>query len=110
MNRFLKKIIAASSLLAVMSIAGCSEKVKNPEPAKQKDELLEELNGLSMETDESIINELKVVNADGIYGNVYLPSAVDGKQITWWSSDKDIINPKYNGDIAPGEVIDQIKM
>ena len=29
MNRFLKRVIAASSLLAVMSLAGCKEPAKN---------------------------------------------------------------------------------
>ena len=98
MNKFLKKVIAASSLLAVMSLAGCKE------PAKPKDKLLEELNGLSAETDENIINELKVVNANGIYGNIYLPSTVNGKDVTWWSSDNSIIDPNADGDKAPGVV------
>ena len=90
--------MAASSLLAVMSLAGCKE------PAKPKDKLLEELNGLSAETDENIINELKVVNANGVYGNIYLPSTVDGKDVTWWSSDNSIIDPNADGDKAPGVV------
>ena len=99
MKRFLKGVMAASSLLAVMALVGCTDK-----SAGTKDKLLEEINSLSVETDESIINELKVVNADGIYGNVYLPTSVGDKEVTWWSSNNKVIFPKANGDIAPGEV------
>ena len=98
MKRFLKNVIAASSLLAVMSLVGCGGN------NTKTDKLLEEINSLNAETDESIINELKIVNADGIYGNVYLPSSVGGKDITWWSSNNGIIDPKADGNIAPGAV------
>ena len=104
MKRFLKGVMAASSLLAVMALVGCTDKSTG-----KKDKLLEEINSLSVETDESIINELKIVNANGIYGNVYLPTSVGDKEVTWWSSDSDVINPKENGDIAPGAVERQSK-
>ena len=101
MKRFLKSVIAASSLLAV--IVGCGGNNAS------KDKLLEEIKGLDAETDESVINELKIVNADGIYGNVHLPTTVGEKEVTWWSSDSAVINPKADGSIAPGAVERQSK-
>ena len=66
MKRFLKNVMAASSLLAVMSLVGCSQK----DNGTTKDKV-DDFSSLTAETDESIINELKLVNADGVYGNVY---------------------------------------
>ena len=103
MKRFLKSVIAASSLLAVMGLVGCGGNNAS------KDKLLEEIKGLNAETDESVINELKIVNADGIYGNVHLPTTIGEKEVTWWSSDSAVINPKADGSIAPGAVERQSK-
>ena len=103
MKRFLKGVIAASSLLAVMGLVGCGGNNAS------KDKLLEEIKGLNAETDESVINELKIVNADGIYGNVHLPTTIGEKEVTWWSSDSAVINPKADGSIAPGAVERQSK-
>lgn len=103
MKRFLKSVIAASSLLAVMGLVGCGGNNAS------KDKLLEEIKGLDAETDESVINELKIVNADGIYGNVHLPTTIGEKEVTWWSSDSAVINPKADGSIAPGAVERQSK-
>ena len=103
MKRFLKSVIAASSLLAVMGLVGCGGNNAS------KDKLLEEIKGLDAETDESVINELKIVNANGIYGNVYLPTTIGEKEVTWWSSDTAVINPKADGSIAPGAVERQSK-
>ena len=103
MKRFLKGVIAASSLLAVMGLVGCGGNNAS------KDKLLEEIKGLDAETDESVINELKIVNADGIYGNVHLPTTIGEKEVTWWSSDSAVINPKADGSIAPGAVERQSK-
>lgn len=99
MKRFLKNVMAASSLLAVMSLVGCSQK----DNGTTKDKV-DDFSSLTAETDESVINELKLVNADGVYGNVYLPESVGGKDVTWWSSNNKVIYPKADGDIAPGEV------
>ena len=103
MKRFLKSVIAASSLLAVMGLVGCGGNNAS------KDKLLEEIKGLDAETDESVINELKIVNANGIYGNVHLPTTIGEKEVTWWSSDSAVINPKADGSIAPGAVERQSK-
>lgn len=103
MKRFFKSVIAASSLLAVMGLVGCGGNNAS------KDKLLEEIKGLDAETDESVINELKIVNADGIYGNVHLPTTIGEKEVTWWSSDSAVINPKADGSIAPGAVERQSK-
>ena len=107
MKRFLKSVMTASSLLAVMALIGCSQKEsvtttpKNETPDIAK---VDDFSNLSAETDESIINELKLVNADGVYGNVYLPDSVGGKDVTWWSSNEKVIFPRTRSDIAPGEV------
>ena len=57
------------------------------------------------ETDEAIINQLEVVNReDGVYGNIYLPTEVEGATVTWKSSNQKVIDAKWNGDMAPGIV------
>ena len=63
MKKTLKNIIAASSLLAIMSLVGCGESSNGevtPKPASEN----ERPAALTAETDESIINELKVVNGE----------------------------------------------
>ncbi|MCR5309108.1 MAG: glycoside hydrolase family 43 protein [Bacilli bacterium] len=104
MKGFLKSVVTASSLLAVMALVGCGETKSNditPKPENNN----ERPATLTEETDESIINELKVVNAEGVYGNVYLAESVGDKKVSWWSSDPKTIRPKSSGMVSPGEVI-----
>lgn len=96
MNKLFKKTIAVSSFIFAMSLCACN---KEPE-----DKVFAEYNALAAETDQNITKELDVVNKDGIYGNIYLPSSVNGKTVNWWSSDNKIINPKANNTMAAGEV------
>ena len=57
------------------------------------------------ETDEDIISQLEVVNReDGVYGNIYLPSEIEGATVTWKSSDQKIIDAKGDEQKAPGVV------
>ena len=73
------------------------------------DPFLEEIKDAPVETNVDILDEITVVNAeDGVYGNVYLPSRVNGAKITWWSSDEDVIYPRGYDDVKPGEVTRQI--
>ena len=90
-----KKYFLALTAVALLTIAACNNN-KSSTPASSE---------IPVETNEELINELTLVNSDGIYGNVYLPGNVNGAKITWSSSDSSVINPKWNGDIAPGEVI-----
>ena len=99
MKKSLKNSLIISTFLFGMALAGCDKT-----PAKTVDTLYEEIKSLSAETDEGVISELSVVNSDAIYGNIYLPSSVDGKDVTWWSSNKNIINPEKSGTVKPGEV------
>ena len=57
------------------------------------------------ETDEAIINQLQVVNReDGVYGNIYLPTEIEGAKVTWKSNDKKVINAIGDEQKAPGVV------
>ena len=77
----------AVSLVALVSLCACSQ-------TKYADE-----------TDEAIINQLEVVNReDGVYGNIYLPTEIEGAKVTWKSSDKKVINAIGDEQKAPGVV------
>ena len=57
------------------------------------------------ETDEAIINQLEVVNReDGVYGNIYLPTEIEGATVTWKSSNQKVIDANGNDEMAPGIV------
>ena len=57
------------------------------------------------ETDEAIINQLEVVNReDGVYGNIYLPTEIEGATVSWKSSNQKVIDANGNGEMAPGIV------
>ena len=54
--------------------------------------------------DEELVKELTIVNANEIYGNIYLPTEVDGKQIEWKSSDPTVISDKKEEQMEAGVV------
>ena len=57
------------------------------------------------ETDEAIINQLEVVNReDGVYGNIYLPTEIEGATVTWKSANKKVIDVVGDEQKAPGVV------
>ena len=57
------------------------------------------------ETDEAIINQLEVVNReDGVYGNIYLPTEIEGATVTWKSNNKKVIDAAGDEQKAPGVV------
>ena len=101
-----KKYFFALSAIAFLSLTGCIRTDPTSRASvPQVDSYYEHLKGLKDETDADIIEELTIVNQDAVYGNVYLPTEVGGgAHVAWWSSNEDIIYPKYDGDIAPGEV------
>ena len=92
------KFLFAFSAVALLSLAACGGQVK-------EDPFLKEIANLEVETDADILDEISVVHADdGVYGNVYLPEEVDGAKITWWSSNKNVIDPRIIGDFGAGGV------
>lgn len=92
------KFLFAFSAVALLSLAACSGQVK-------EDPFLKEIENAPVETDEAILDEISVVNAeDGVYGNIYLPEEVNGAKISWWSSNEAIIYPHQYYDILAGDV------
>lgn len=83
-----KKTAFLMTLTAALLLTACGEKTVKYDPI----------------TDEDLIEKLTVINGDEIYGNIYLPSEVDGTQITWKSSKPDIISDTQIGDMEPGVV------
>lgn len=80
----------AVSLVALVSLCACSQ-TKYAE-----------------ETDEAIINQLEVVNReDGVYGNIHLPTEIEGATVTWKSADKKVIDAQGDEQKAPGIVYRQ---
>ena len=102
----------ALTAIALLTLSACNLNKKNDSKEVEVDTLYEEIVKLPDETDDSIVEDLNVVPTlgeddefhDGVYGNVYLPETLNGAKLTWWSSDKAIINPKRVGDAAPGLV------
>ena len=105
-----KKHFLAMTAIALLTVTACFNRNNNSSKGGQNsvnnvDALYEEIVKLPEIDDAALEEELTIVNSDGIYGNVHLPSNVDGAKITWWSSDNRIINPNYRGQVLPGEVI-----
>lgn len=51
-----------------------------------------------------ILDEINIINADYIRGNIYLPASIGGASITWTSSNCNVISDKKIGKLAPGVV------
>ena len=94
----IKKFLFAFTAVALLSLSACG-KNDGPKPNVNPYEKLPE------ETNAETIEDLTVVHAeDGVYGNIRLPENSEGAKISWWSSNPEIINPKWDGDAAPGMV------
>ena len=112
MKKFLRNTLAITTFLAGLAISGCGESPavnpnqggSNNNTVNPLEESYNNINKLAEETDENIIKELTLVNKDGVYGNVYLPNAIDNKKVTWACSNPDIIYPKTYREIEPGKV------
>ena len=102
-----KKHFFALTAIALLTVTACNNNNNNQSSTPQIDSLYEEIVKLPEETDNALTEELTLVNKDGVYGNVHLPNEVKGAKITWWSSDNKVINPKYRGEVLPGEVTRQ---
>ena len=105
-----KKLFSlAFSAVALLALASCGGS-NNP---------LDGLEEMDEDTVEAFEDELKIANnektyygqndeegeeIEGIFGNIYLPSEVNGAEIIWKSSNENIISTKWNGDQAPGVV------
>ena len=101
-----KKYFLAFVATALLTITACNNPSKSngDKSTPAVDSLYEEIIKLPNNTNEKIVKDLTVVNADEIYGNVYLPLEANGAKVTWWSSDPSIINNKWEGEAAPGVV------
>lgn len=51
-----------------------------------------------------ILDEINIINADYIRGNIYLPASMGDASITWTSSNCNVISDKKIGKLAPGVV------
>ena len=102
------KLFCALSLTTLFSIASCG----NNDP-------LAGLKPMDEEAAASFVEQLKIANYsktyfayqaedgeedEGVYGNLYLPEQLNGAEIIWKSSNKNIISTSWNGDQAPGIV------
>ena len=97
------KLFFVLSAASFLSLVACNNNA-NKSTSSSVDPSINPYADLVEETNEAIIDDLKVVNAEGVYGNVRLPEDSNGASISWWSSNPDIINPHYEDDIAPGKV------
>ena len=98
-NKF--KFGFALTAIALLSLTSCGNN-QNPYA------------NLANETDEDIINEVMIVESPedysneesntGIYGNIRLVDKVGNAKVSWWSSNKNIIDTKNYSDNAAGQV------
>ena len=97
------KYLFAFSAVALLSLAACNSN-KNPYenlPEISDPDFVQKIDIAESVVDPSLPEDEQEL---AIYGNVYLPSEVDGAKLSWWSSNPKIINPKKVGDAAPGTV------
>ena len=99
------KYFLALSALSLFALTACGTE-SYPYVAEDS-RLAEEIAALPAETDQALISELSLANADGVYGNVYLPDKIGNATITWWSSNHKVINTHAVQSIAPGKVTRQ---
>ena len=98
------KLLIAFSSAALLSLVACGGGGSNKNPYAD----------LANETDADIIQELTIRealedfsnedSATGIYGNIRLAEKVNGANVTWWSSNNNIVKANAYGDAAPGVV------
>ena len=94
MNKFINernynmkyKVIALTAILAASSLS------------------LVACNSLDNATKAFYKEELFARYEDGIYGNIFMPEELYGAEITWESSDEEVINPYWDDLKAPGVV------
>ena len=98
--KHLKQLLAFSAV-ALLTLAGCGS---NNLPEEKDVDIIEELT--IRETLEDFSDE---DSATYVYGNVRLADEVNGAKVTWTSSNSKVINPKQDGDAAPGVVHRQNK-
>ena len=84
----------ALSALSLLALSSCSQP-KSP---------IADLEAMDADVLAAIEEKIAIVNAEEVYGNLYLPEEVDGYQIIWKSNKSNIVNPDYDGDCAPGMV------
>ena len=101
MNNKFKHIFALTAV-SLLALTGCNNggNKESSEPFNP----IKGLDPLDQEFVAEVEEKIAVVDAEGIYGNIYLPEEIDGAQIIWDSSDKDVINPNWEDDKAPGVV------
>ena len=79
------KYLFAFSAVALLSLAACNSN-KNPYaslPEETNNNLIEKIDIVESVVDPSKAEDEKEY---AVYGNVYLPSEVDGAKLSWWSS------------------------
>ena len=104
MKKTIKRGLAISGLLLALATVGCGDNSNaNTNNDKAKEENARPV-ALTQETDENIIDELKIVNGDAVYGNIYLADYVGGKKVSWWSSNPSVVRTTRRSDVEPGEV------
>ena len=107
-----KKHFLALTAIALLTVTACSNNNNNNNASnKQVDSFYEEIKNLPNNEDPNFMSELDIIPNNesdtyhtAVYGNVYLPEELDGAKLTWWSSNPEIIYPKWDGDAAPGVV------
>ena len=98
------KHLLAFSAVALLTLSGCGDSYPSKDP----------YSGLELESDVTLIDELAIVESEtnpadeaadtAVYGNIRLPSQVGDAEISWWSSNHNIIETRTVGDAAPGVV------
>ena len=98
MKKTIKRGLAISGLLLALATVGCGDNSNaNTNNDKAKEENARPV-ALTQETDENIIDELKIVNGDAVYGNIYLADYVGGKKVSWWSSNPSVVRTTRRSD------------
>lgn len=97
-----RKLLVAA--FGVLALTACGGGKPNIPPASSNGPAKPDLPEMDAETTALFQEKLEIRDANAIRGNIYLPTSLDGAEITWQSDDPEVITDEEVDGMAPGVV------